>query len=306
VSRISFALWTHLVMGLVHEQACYCKGSFQQLAHAFVTGLQNYGGQIAYKRMVESIEVGNGAVRGVRLRDGHVVEADTVICNADMVGAYTRLLPAEYRPPGMVRKLRGMRETMGGFTVYVETDLDLTTTGLVHETVVLGDLDLEKCFAGLERGNNTAFVLSAPSLTDPGLCPEGKHQIMIATFVPYDANLDRTAKDARKMALLERAYAVVPELRGRVLYAEAGSPRTCERYTANYRGAALGWESSPWQSGYKRPSPISPIKGLFHAGHWTRPGGGVYGTIVSGRNAAQFAMGYKDPAKFFRDLQNMS
>ena len=59
------------------------------------------------------------------------------------------------------------------------------------------------------------------------------------------------------------------------------------RYTLNDQGSAYGWDLSPEQVGPNRLSNRAPIAGLYFAGHWSSPGGGVYGVSVSGMLAAQ-------------------
>jgi prolycopene isomerase len=35
----------------------------------------------------------------------------------------------------------------------------------------------------------------------------------------------------------------------------------------------------------------TPIRGLYLSGHWTQPGGGIYGVVVSGVLTAQAILG---------------
>jgi phytoene dehydrogenase-like protein len=74
-------------------------------------------------------------------------------------------------------------------------------------------------------------------------------------------------------------------------------PADLERLTGNAGGAAFGWENSPQQTGGRRLSLVTPIGGLFLAGHWAQPGHGVYRAILSGMHAARAALaraGYGD------------
>ena len=77
-----------------------------------------------------------------------------------------------------------------------------------------------------------------------------------------------------------------------------------ERYTLNLTGAIYGWAVSPDQVGRKRLSHQTPVRGLYLAGHWTHPGGGIYGVIVSGLQAAQLVLGYETIADFLGALQS--
>jgi prolycopene isomerase len=62
------------------------------------------------------------------------------------------------------------------------------------------------------------------------------------------------------------------------------------RYTQNTQGAIYGWDASP-RSLATRLSMETPIPGLFLAGHWTRPGGGLYAVVTSGQIAAKRVAG---------------
>jgi phytoene dehydrogenase-like protein len=64
-------------------------------------------------------------------------------------------------------------------------------------------------------------------------------------------------------------------------------PSDLERLTGNTGGAAFGWENSPQQTGSRRLPIVTPVEGLFLAGHWAQPGHGAYRAILSGMHAAR-------------------
>jgi len=103
--------------------------------------------------------------------------------------------------------------------------------------------------------------------------------------------------------MLSIACQTIPELESHVLYMEGGSPATMQRYTQNYQGAAYGWDVTPNQVGPSRIQNQSPIKGLFYAGHWSSPGGGVYGVSVSGVQVAQKVLGVRKQSDFWNVLK---
>jgi prolycopene isomerase len=75
------------------------------------------------------------------------------------------------------------------------------------------------------------------------------------------------------------------------------------RYTQNYQGAAYGWDVTPNQIGPSRIQNQSPIKGLYFSGHWTTPGGGVYGVSVSGVKTAQKILGLTKLSDFWKAVK---
>ena len=88
----------------------------------------------------------------------------------------------------------------------------------------------------------------------------------------------------------------------RLTFAEGATPRTMERYTRNTDGAIYGWAVSPGQVGPGRPANRTPIRGLLLAGHWTQPGGGIYGVVTSGVGAAREALGFTRDAELWKAL----
>lgn len=256
------------------------------------------------KTPVKSIIVENRQVRGVILHDNTRIEARYVIANCDYLSIYEKMIDQTKLPSVFINKLRSLKPSMSCFAVYIGTDLPMHERSLTHENIILDSLDYIKCFEQFEASDPKSFVITIPSLTDPSIAPQGKHVVSILTFIQYTQEFPPEKKEFFKNLLITSACDNIPGLDKHILFAEAASPLTFELYTSNHKGASLGWELSPAQSGYKRPAHRSPVvRGLYHAGHWTRPGGGVYGTIVSGRQAVQLILGYKKATDFVRAMQ---
>ena len=87
--------------------------------------------------------------------------------------------------------------------------------------------------------------------------------------------------------LLSRVEKNIPAISGNIIFKEIATPLTIERYTFNARGSLYGWAQLPEQT-HKDCFPInSSFGGLFHAGHWTLPGGGIVAVAASGINGAK-------------------
>ena len=95
----------------------------------------------------------------------------------------------------------------------------------------------------------------------------------------------------------------MPGLRAGASFVEGGTPRTMERYTRNRGGAIYGWALTPAQVGPGRPGVDTPIAGLHLVGHWAQPGGGIYGVVSSGVQAARLALGCRSEAELWRALE---
>lgn len=303
-SRVSYLYWAAMFIGYLEDGACYCRGGFQRLADTLTNGLQRKGGAIRLKTAVDRIELRNGQVRGVVLDNGQKLSAPLVIANSDMRQTVHELIGAEHFPKRFMQRMANMKASLSIFVVYIATDLNLEEFGLDHESFQYSDFDHELNYLNSCAGKVTWIGISIPSLKDNTLAPAGQHLVLLTTLVPYQ--IDRSwklAKTTYMTEMLALANQFIPGLKKRILYIEGGSPQTMQRYTRNYRGAAYGWEMSPDQSGPNRVPNRSPIKGLFFAGHWAAPGGGVYGAAVSGMQTAKAILGISEQSEFWKRFE---
>jgi prolycopene isomerase len=302
-SRVSFLYFASMLMSYVEDGAWYCKGSFQKLAYAMAHALVRDGGELLLKSSVRRIQVQNGVVKGVVLENGQRIEAPVVISGVDAAQTFEELVGSEHLAPRFLRALRRMRVSLSAFVVYGATGLDLRGAGATHEMFLYDTWDHDADYANLLRGEFSRIGFAVPTLVDPGLAPPGGHAFQITVPLPYDL-VPSWRRDKQRITerLLTRADAAFPGLLRSLVFALGGTPRTLERYTLNQKGAMYGWELTPDQVGPGRLGEESPLKGLMLAGHWTRPGAGVYGALSSGLSAAERVLGI-DTEEMWRRLE---
>jgi prolycopene isomerase len=303
-SRVSFLYFATMLMSYVEDGAYYCRGSFQQLAAALAFALEREGGELLLKADVRRIRVEDGAVTGVVLENGQRIRTRRVISGVDAAQTFHELVGAEHLEAAFLRRLDRMRPSLSAFVVYGATSLDLAAAGAAHEMFFYDDFDHEADFANLLRGEFSRIGFSVPTLSDPSLAPPGLHAFQITVPLPYELSPNwRREKAHVTRRLLARADRAFPGLEDHLALALGGTPRTLERYTLNQGGAMYGWELSPDQIGHGRLAETTPVRGLVLAGHWTRPGAGVYGAARSGIAAARETLGLSDDAALWRRLE---
>jgi all-trans-retinol 13,14-reductase len=299
-SKVSFLFWAAMMAGYVHEGGYYCRGSFQNYVNLLAEAVERHGGEVLLNSSVRSIRVENGRAAGVVLENAQVIRADAVVSNVD--ARQTAEMIGRHRlPEGQGEALAGLTPSLSVFVSYLATDLAWPDSA--HESFFYERFDHEASHALAARGQADWFSVTVPTLADPSLAPPGRHVVLLTTLCPYDIGESwRTAKPRFQEKLLERAERRFPGLGKHLLWLESGSPRTLERYTLNHAGAAYGWAPTPEQIGPNRPGVRGVLPGLYHAGHWTRPGGGVAAVSVSGLLAAQAVLGIAGPEEFWREL----
>ncbi|MGR9115347.1 MAG: phytoene desaturase family protein, partial [Gammaproteobacteria bacterium] len=299
-SQVSFVYWSTMLIGYMVDGAYYCRGGFQQLADTLVKGLRRHGGDIRFKSAAEKILIDGGQVVGVMV-EGQRLSTTVVISNADIRNTVCNMAGEAYFPPRYIQRIKKMQHSLSIFVVYIATDIDLSALNISHESFCYRDFDHDRNYTHTCNGKITWISITAPTLVDPDLAPPGQHLLMLTTLLPYHAaDSWQQAKSGYIKCMLEIAGQYIPDLENHILYIEGGSPATMHRYTGNYQGAAYGWDVLPSQVGPARIANQSPIQGLYFAGHWTTPGGGVYGVSVSGLQAAQKVLGIGKQAEFWR------
>lgn len=304
-SRLSFLYYATMLMSYVADGAFYCRGSFQRFADALAATVEESGGEVLLRSPVRRILVEDGRARGVVLENGQRIEASRVFSNADARQTLEELVGSDAFPRRYVATLRGMKPSLSAFVVYLAGRFREDALPAQHETFLYSDWNHELAHRDTLAGSPSWLSVTVPTHVDPGLAPEGEQLAVLTTLAPSRLGVgSRAEKEAVTRRLLELAGRQFPALRDEHSFVEAGTPRTMERYTRNAGGAAYGWELTPWQVGPGRPGVRTPIAGLHLVGHWAQPGGGVYGVVSSGVQAARETLGLTSEADLWRLLES--
>lgn len=283
----SAIFFSYAIMSYFMEGIYYLEGSFQKLSQVLVNSIRKNNGNVLLKKEVTKIITDIEGVSSVECADGEIFRARKIVANCSLETVLKKLLGQEELPARYIKKIDSLEKSLSAFEVFIGTDLPLQEMGLPHETFVYDSYDNSQIYHSLLDIKDSPFdikgySISCPSLVDPSLCPEGKHTLIITTLVPF--HNEKGWKDLKSefaQYLIDKASKVIPGLAEHILVAEYGSPETMQRYTGNSEGAIYGWKQNLKQF-TNRPQQNTPIKGLYLAGHWTDPGGGVVSTFLSG------------------------
>jgi prolycopene isomerase len=287
-SKLSFLYWAGMIAGYTYEGGYYCRGSFQTYANLLAAAVEEQGSEVLLNSSVRRICVEQGKVCGIMLENGQVIRAETVVSNIDARQTADLLIGREHLPQGYCEGLEKLKPSLSVFVSYVATDFQFDAQVHTHESFFFDSFDHDAGYALTLEGRSNWFSATIPTLADPSLAPPDNHILLLTTLCPFQIGQSwRLAKIGFQQCLLEKAERHFPGLNDHTLLVESGSPRTLERYTLNQHGAAYGFAPTPDQVGPNRPGVRGVLQGLYHTGHWTRPGGGVAGVSVSALLATQ-------------------
>lgn len=269
----------------------FAEGGTGAVVDALVRLFTDLGGTLRLSTRAEDVLIERGRARGVRLSSGEIIPAESVVCNADVTGAYQELLPPAMRRSLAGRWLARMRHSMSLVVIYFGTDRQYRGSdgpALAHHDIILGPRYeglLRDIFRRKRLSDDFSLYLHMPTLTDPPLAPPGCDAFYVLAPVPHlGAGIDwaREARPFRNrvMSFLERNY--LPDLSRHLVTEHMIDPRHFRDTLSSHLGAAFAVEPILTQSAWFRPHNRAPgVPNLYFVGAGTHPGAGLPGVLCS-------------------------
>ncbi len=130
---------------------------------------------------------------------------------------------------------------------------------------------------------------------DPTLAPPGKTAVTCGQTVDYDhwkeLAADRGRYERAKEELAEAYLTILdqrfPGFRADVEVVDVATPVTLERFTSNWRGSIEGWLINRTNMLTQLRRTLPGLDGLYLAGQWLQPGGGLPTGAMQGKSVVQ-------------------
>lgn len=286
----------------------YVRGGMGRITQALAADFEAHGGEIRLGSPVAQILTENGHAMGIQLESGEVIEAQTVLCNADPHRTFNVLMEPNPGAPigeslvkqgGASAKINLAVSELPRFTCLpIHDGIGAEHLGTIH---LCPDMEyLERAWDEAQRGYpSTAPMIEVylQTATDASLTPPGKHILsLFVQYFPYHIAPELDL-DTERERFADRVIAIVgqyaPNVQGSILHRQILTPRDLEaRFALTgghiFHGDLLApnlWNRRPADgfSGAK-----TPIAGLYLCGSGAHPGGCVYG--APGYNAAQVVL----------------
>lgn len=266
----------------------YALGGTGAIVNAFEKLITEQGGRIHLETEVDEILVTNGKATGVRLGNGEVMKADTVVSNADVAYTYKNMIKPTHRRKYTDRKIARTKYSMSLFVIYFGTDRQYRDQGLAHHNIILGPRYkalLDDIFDNKIVAEDFSLYLHMPTLTDPSIAPKGHEGFYVLSPVPHlDSGTDwETFAPTYKKAImdfLEEHY--LPDLSKHLVAEHYIDPLHFQDVLNSYKGSAFSVQPILTQSAWFRPHNKSEdVDELYFVGAGTHPGAGLPGVLSS-------------------------
>ena len=266
----------------------YALGGTGAIVNAFEQLITEQGGKIHLETEVDEILVTNGKATGVRLGNGEIMEADTVVSNADVAFTYKNMIKPTHRKKYTDRKIARTKYSMSLFVIYFGTDRQYRDQGLAHHNIILGPRYkalLDDIFDNKIVAEDFSLYLHMPTITDPSIAPDGHEGFYVLSPVPHlDSGTDwesfATTYKKAIMDFLEENY--LPDLSKHLVAEHYIDPLHFQDVLNSYKGSAFSVQPILTQSAWFRPHNKSEdVDELYFVGAGTHPGAGLPGVLSS-------------------------
>lgn len=280
----------------------YVRGGMGALTKAIAAAASEAGADLRCGTPVEEVLVDDGRVCGVRLGDGSVVRAGTVVSGADPKTTFRGLVPdgaldasfAErvdaWATPGCVVKVNLALRELPDFAAMPGLEAGPQHFGTVEIAPSIDYVQYAFEEAGRSGYSRRPFMeVFVQSAVDPSLVDGDGH--VLSVFAQYVSPNVETWVETRRHAadaVIDTLCVFAPNVRDAILASEVLGPPELEARFGLAGGNIFHGEIVPSQCFGSRFDYRTPLDGLYLCGSGARPGGCVMG--AAGRNAARVVL----------------
>ena len=107
-------------------------------------------------------------------------------------------------------------------------------------------------------------------------------------FAPFmDAEYWKNNKQSLIDVFIKKVEKVVAGVSSHIIYKDAATPITLNKWTLNHKGASYGWAGIPSQLAVSGLTQRTSFENLYLTGHWTTLVQGVGGVAYIGRDTSK-------------------
>ena len=288
---------TSSIYALIHKLekdggVWWTRGGTNRLIAGMVRHFERLGGVVRLGDAVEQVETDGNRATGVRCKSGWSAQFDAVASNADIMHSYRDLLGASPRGKAQGRKLA--RKSYSPSLFVVHFGIEGTWPGIPHHMILFGPRYkglLDDIYTHGVLPEDFSIYLHHPTVTDPGMAPEGKSTfyalVPVAHLGKLSVDWDVVGPQLEKRILDEVGRRLIPDIHDRVVTSFHYSPKDFSHDLNAHLGSAFSLEPVLTQSAWFRGHNRDDVIGNFYlVGAGTHPGAGIPGVVGSAKATA--------------------
>ncbi|MFD3000513.1 phytoene desaturase family protein [Pontibacter toksunensis] len=266
----------------------YPMGGMHKIVEGMVKLAEEKGVKFMYDQDVQRIEVQDGIAKQV-LTATDIFEVDVVVASADYHHVEKELLPKTYQS---YSDDYWEKRVMAPSSLLFYLGVNKRLQNLQHHNLFF-DEDFgphaHEIYTDPKWPNKPLFYVSAPSVTDLSVAPEGCENLFVLIPVAPDLQDTEEIREKYYHLVMDRLEKLTKQdIRGSVIYKRSYAHKDfIDDYNA-FKGNAYGLANTLMQTALLKPSLKSKkVKNLFYTGQLTVPGPGVPPSLISGQVVAK-------------------
>ena len=265
----------------------YPMGGIHEIVKGMVKLAEEQGVSFLYKQDVKRLKFTGNKINRADT-DDRSFEADVVVGGADYHHLEQEILPPAFRT---YSENYWERRTMAPSSLLFYLGIDKKLQNLTHHNLFF-DRDFmphaREIYEDPQWPSDPLFYVSAPSITDPSVAPEGKENIFLLMPVAPDLNDTEENREKYFNLMMDRLETLTgQEIRPHIIYKRSYAHKDFIHDYNAFKGNAYGLANTLWQTAFLKPGMKSKkVDNLFYTGQLTVPGPGVPPSLISGQVAA--------------------
>lgn len=233
------------------------------IPNSFMAAAKEYGCDVRANTQVDKIIIEKGKAKGVKV-NGDNIYARNVISAIGIKETATKLVGTEHFDNKYNRKIQNLKYSYGGISLKYALKKKITKFywgGEIPDN--LDEMTNDMMSGKIPKKFPVMFV--TPSNIDPTLAPKGKQVMSFISGGPATepGSIDWTRWVEHMQAQAESLF---PGLKENTIYCDVSTPDDIAKYSGRIFGDAVGVSQTVDQVADRRPSPVSPVEGLYYAG----------------------------------------
>ena len=278
------------------------RGGYARVVEDIVDAFKANGGTLKLNTRIEKILVEHGRATGIvtRGKTVNIFKAPIIVSNAGLHPTVLKLVGEEHFDKSYVGYVKDVVPATGFCCQRYIFSKPVMKHGMFLATSEDSYIDVER-MAAMKKGK-IPDILSVygvcPAVFDPTMAPKGKQLLLIGAWCSGDPNAKEIKAVQKKVDELfdEMFPEMVPYIESREGYVGPAQVSKLSRDSVlpGLGGEATGLAVTVGYCGKHKPSPRSPIPGLFYVGH-DAGGGAFIGThqaVSSGLRVAPIVYQY--------------
>ena len=182
-TEVSFVQYAVFLYEIVNSGLMIPKNRNYDITFAILNKYLELGGIINYNSKVTNVIVKNGQVRGVKLYDGTIYEANRVIVNSNMKYVYSNLIEPDLIPSAALKALNVREMGPTSLTVYLGLNRSANELGLKNYSyLIYNSLDSDVEESRMKKINNCNQLALVLNNANSDSSPDGTCILSLSTL----------------------------------------------------------------------------------------------------------------------------